>query len=423
MGKDRKPRKHTESAKHVRPVHEKCRDHVCPQCDKGFMRANSLKVHILTVHEKRSAHQHEKRSAHQCSQCTSAFGCASKLRTHVHTVHEKRKDHQCLQCTSAFGLPGNLRKHVRTVHENCRPHKCSECPAAFGRAEHLKAHVRTVHEKRRDHKGSECPAAFGKAQHLGTHVRTVHQKCRDHKCLECDAAFGEMGNLRTHMERIHDIGKYKCDYCLQKRNSSIPYDDHTQGEVQICRKCFVKTGRVMNSRDELVWRAYLEARLDPTYLLGCDQSLKSMGGCSRKRPDMLSAYPQFVLLGECDENQHSGYNGGRSCEEARLSEIYEEPAIVGNKMVVLRWNPDGYKPPGSQAKVVSLKERLEIYVALHQHLLAHPPDAMINVYYLFYSPTNQMIMNKYPVHMIYSKADVEKLPRSSSSSSSSSSCC
>jgi hypothetical protein len=191
--------------------------------------------------------------------------------------------------------------------------------------------------------------------------------------------------------------------------------------VQICRKCLVKKGRVVNSRDELIWRQYLEDRLDPTYLLGCDKSLKSLGGCSMKRPDWISAYPEFVELGECDEKQHSGYNGGSSCEEARLAETYDEPGIIGKKMVVLRWNPDGYKPQGAQVKITSLKEKLETYVALRKHLLAHPPDDITNVYYLFYSPTNPLIMTKYPVHMIYSITDVETLSHSSGGSSSSSS--
>jgi hypothetical protein len=166
---------------------------------------------------------------------------------------------------------------------------------------------------------------------------------------------------------------------------------------------------VVNSRIELTWRQHLEQELGIEYLLGCDKSCRALGGCSLKRPDWLALWQEFVELGECDEGQHRGYNGGSSCEDARLSEIYHEEGIFGRKMVVLRWNPDGYKPPGDQKKVTSLKDRLAIYVALNQHLRLNPPPGLITVYYMFYSSGNSLISKEYPVHMINSMEDIEGL--------------
>ena len=54
---------------------------------------------------------------HACPQCDYKTGKANELRQHVRTVHEKRKDHACPQCDAAFGEAGTLRTHVRTVHE------------------------------------------------------------------------------------------------------------------------------------------------------------------------------------------------------------------------------------------------------------------------------------------------------------------
>ena len=139
------------------------------------------------------------------------------------------------------------------------------------------------------------------------------------------------------------------------------------------------------------------------------RSLRGLGGCSLKRPDWLATWPEFVELGECDEKQHTGHNGDYSCEEERLSEIYDEPSICGQKLVVLRWNPDGYTPPAGQAKVKGKEKRMAIYLALHRKLRQHPPSDLITVYYLFYSEDNPRICRQYPVHMIYSMADVEAL--------------
>jgi uncharacterized Zn-finger protein len=64
---------------------------------------------------------HEKRKDHVCPQCDTAFARAGNLRTHVRNVHEKRRDHACPQCNAAFGTAGNLRTHVRTVHKQAPP--------------------------------------------------------------------------------------------------------------------------------------------------------------------------------------------------------------------------------------------------------------------------------------------------------------
>ena len=67
---------------------------------------------------------HEKRRDHACPQCAAAFGEAGSLAKHVRTVHEKRRDHACPQCAAAFEEAGTLASHVRTVHEKRRDHLC-----------------------------------------------------------------------------------------------------------------------------------------------------------------------------------------------------------------------------------------------------------------------------------------------------------
>ena len=72
-----------------------------------FGEASKLTRHVCTVHEKSRDHA--------CPQCDTAFGHATHLRTHVCVVHEQHRDHACPQCDAVFGVA--LSRHVRVVHD------------------------------------------------------------------------------------------------------------------------------------------------------------------------------------------------------------------------------------------------------------------------------------------------------------------
>ena len=368
----------------------------------------------LTTHER--IHTGEKLYTCDFEGCGKAFIQEGGLTVHKRT-HTGEKPFTCYfeGCGKAFSHEGGLTVHKRT-HTGEKPYKCDfeGCGKAFSQKSNLNKHTLT-HTGEKPHKCDMdgCDFACAIVCNLVTHKRT-HTGEKPHKCdvEDCGFAFGRKEHLANHKENVHDIGNHECRYCSKNRNSSIPHQDAQEGEVQLCRICFNKaTGKVVNSRIELRWRQHLEQELGTAYLLGCDKSLRSLGGCSLKRPDWISRWPEFVELGECDEHQHRGHNGDYSCEEERLSEMYDEPSICGQKMVVLRWNPHGYTPPAGQPKVKSEEERLAIYVALHRRLRQRPPAELISVYYLFYSEDNPRICRnpQYRVRMINSLADVEAL--------------
>ena len=160
-----------------------------------------------------------------------------------------------------------------------------------------------------------------------------------HPCSQegCEERFKQAGDLKRHLALVHDIGPHPCNYCCCNRTSHIPYDDLNVGRVHICRKCF-RTVTGKNSRVELLWSDYVDAELGTDGLLGSDASLRSLGGCSRLRPDKLYLRDDTVEVDECDEHQHARFgNGGYRCEERRLSEIYDEPGICGRNLTVIRW--------------------------------------------------------------------------------------
>ena len=117
--------------------------------------------------------------------------------------------------------------------------------------------------------------------------------------------------------------------------------------------------------------------------MGSDKSLKSFGGCQRYRPDKLYIGLKMVELDECDEHQHK-YLVNYSCDERRVSEIYEEDGICGKNMVVIRWNPDYYTPPKGKNKQ-SRKDRLIMYKQLKLKLRKKQHTDKIHIYYMFYS--------------------------------------
>ena len=65
---------------------------------------------------------------------------------------------------------------------------------------------------------------------------------------------------------------------------------------------------------------------------------KILGGCSKRRPDILVDLGYQVVIIEIDENQHIDYDC--SCENKRLMELSRD---VGHRPIVfIRFNPDGY---------------------------------------------------------------------------------
>ena len=61
-------------------------------------------------------------------------------------------------------------------------------------------------------------------------------------------------------------------------------------------------------------------------------------GCSKRRPDLLADFGEFIIIIEIDENQHTTYD--TICENKRLMELSVD---VGHRPIVfIRFNPDEY---------------------------------------------------------------------------------
>jgi hypothetical protein len=204
--------------------------------------------------------------------------------------------------------------------------------------------------------------------------------------------------MDRHQQRIHDIGKFSCSFCAKACNSQNEYDD-TQGSHTICRACYNKaTGR--NSRKEKYVCDYLNT-LDfmAPFLLGMDKSFKSIGGCSKFRVDILYASGKHVLAVEVDEHSHMG-NGNYTCEEKRISDMYDE--FVGCQFTVIRFNPDAAKYPNGTRVKLSLEERTVRLGDLLKEIignLGNGDEPKIFVHYLFYNVDHPKLVQSIPKEM------------------------
>ena len=386
--------------------------HVCAKCTYSATRRSSLKSHL--------AHKHGIGAVWlTCPEagCTYRTLQCGHLKEHLAAKHGTGGVWlTCPEagCTHRTLRRSNLKMHLAHKHGigaiwlTCPEAGCTHRTLQRG---HLKLHLAAKHGIG----GLTCPEA-------GCTHRTLRRsdlkKHLAHKhgtgvvwlpCTHagCTSKFKSRGHLNAHLAHKHDIGDHQCEYCLGHHTSKIPYTDKNMGRVHICRKCYNRvTGKT--SRVELTWSNYTDTALGVDFLIGNDTSLRTLGGCSRRRPDKMYASPGHIEIDECDEHQHR-YHGSTAytCEEARLTEIYDDPSLCGSTMTVIRWNPDTYTvPPGSRR--VPRKERLAMFVALKQHLRRSrsEQDPRIRIFYMFYDRDNPTICQNLPRVFIDTWSDI-----------------
>ena len=382
-------------------------------CDSKFKRKSGLKQHKADIHDIGVKWFHC-----DVDGCDSKFKQKGHLKQHKEYVHDigvKWFHCDVDGCDSKFKRKGSLKRHKADAHDiGVKWFYCDVegCDSKFKRKSGLKRHKADVHDigvKWFHCVVDGCDSKFKRKSSLKLHKEYVHDisvKWFHCDVDGCDSKFKQKSSLKLHKEYVHDIGIHKCEFCYYNRNSHISHIDHT-GTYKICRKCYKKaTGK--ESRIEHIWSDYIDKELGTEFLTSSDKSLKSNGGCSLYRPDKLYIGAEKVEIDECDEYQHKRENGNYSCDEKRISDIYDENGIKGKDLVVIRWNPDNYKvPPGYTKK--KRKERLRLFVELKKKLRAKKQKDKIHIYYMFYDIDNPRISKKIPHTMIYDETDIHKI--------------
>ena len=405
----------------------------CDDCDWSFSAQAFLNRHIASKHKSEWLYCNlcDKKNQYKTK-------LDYNMGTHQSNIHGSSafKFFKCdvKGCKSNNGKPfetnykQSLQQHMASIHDiGVVYNYCSYCKdegkeTKFKHKKHLTSHIKSIHgigvkwlycdickDNGKEHKTKRL-------YHLNQHKMSVHDigvtwhycdickkkgtefkskrpdglikhKIHTHgvgeKMLICNLCTTgvkfkckDKANMKGHKEFVHDVGTNKCDFCLNNRNSQIPYDKHI-----ICVKCYnTVTGKKL--RIEHVISNYLDKEFGTEYLVLSDKSLTKIGGCNNFRPDKLYMSPQMALHIEVDEFQHKYENGTYKCDEKRMSIIAENCGSM--KYVCIRINPHAYVAP-HKSKRIKITERMEMLVNLMKHVVKNPPDNMQQIYYMFYN--------------------------------------
>ena len=380
-------------------------------CNRKFKTNGELKQHKLYKHNIDI-------TWHQCNQSECYYKAKNKndLKRHNTLNHDTNISwHYCFidECDFKSRIKGNLKQHKMYKHNidvTWYPCNQSGCDKKFKSNKELKQHVLHKHTSEEQINWKKCPECnknFKTNSGLKTHKLYKHNigiawyYCNVEGCI---SKFKTNSDLKRHLSYIHDIGTKNCSFCKRNVYSLTNYQNK-QGKNEICRRCYNKvTGK--NSRAETQMSNYLDKNIGTEFLLGSDRSLKSMGGCQLYRPDKLYSDPNIIIHIECDEFQHKRNNTTYLCDEKRISDIYDE--FSGKKYIVIRWNPDHYKPLNNKKKV-NRSKRLELLITLFRNIQSNPPNNIITIYYMFYNVDNILIAKNIPYYLIQNENDLNKL--------------
>merc|ERR1719186_739792 len=118
---------------HTKIVHDKVREHQCPECQKFFQ----TKTHVSFVHNKVANFP--------CDQCGTKCTTSTKLKIHVSSVHLKEKI-DCPECGLSVPL-AYLGQHVQRKHCEKTEIKfsCKDCEKLFPSRSQLAKHIMRIH--------------------------------------------------------------------------------------------------------------------------------------------------------------------------------------------------------------------------------------------------------------------------------------
>jgi hypothetical protein len=212
------------------------------------------------------------------------------------------------------------------------------------------------------------------------YVEVISNKCTFLGCHKI-SRYGNIGEkilfCNNHKEKqMIDLTSKKCNFegCLKKPVFGFKEDDqilycfdHRKDdminikskkcksnlcEIQIsnpnykgyCLRCFI-----FNFPEEKVSRNYkTKEKSVADYVRENNKQINIifdkiiLGGCSKRRPDILMDFGTHMIIVEVDENKHEGY----SCENKRMMEISQD--LGHPNIVFIRFNPDSYEKNGKK---------------------------------------------------------------------------
>ena len=225
---------------HIASVHDNSTENKkCQFCDKSFKLDTALKMHENTHKE-----------TFKCEACGRDFNNKNSLKRHIVLVHDKKRGFKCEICGRTFVFEYKLKKHrelTTPMNSSCKiiktnskmiekedavakimEFRCNLCDILLPKEREMKDHFKEVHKAKslnlRKNNIVKCvckicqKACLNKGNFLA-HYKRIHLKLKNHKCNFCDKAFTDKKDLTNHIERHENKKNYKCDLCNKTFNA------------------------------------------------------------------------------------------------------------------------------------------------------------------------------------------------------------
>ena len=279
--------------------------------------------------------------------CNCAFPGCTKQRNYG---TDPKKPSHCGQ----HKLPGMMVSKARCTAEGCQKLPSWGFVAPERCARHKMEGMRQFYGRLCKSPGCLRSASFGVQ-----HRKPI--RCLEHKTTD-------MTNVIAHMQPCVSCG-------LQTRADIVK-----KGLCYYCRPATMPT-----HSKELVVKKLLQTQLGHIDFVH-DRVTEAIleCACRKYRPDFWAELPTFVLVIEVDEHQHEQYEP--SCELRRLVELLA--ACMGKPLVVIRYNPDGYKIQGETERT-STKKRQAALIDTIRKYENRILDKILTVEYMFYTDLRQ----------------------------------
>ena len=173
----------------------------------------NLNKHIKTVHADGNF---------KCDECGLVFKNKDYLRVHVLSVHIKRSQtptHKCESCGKMFHSQALVNEHYKRTHL-VEPSTCDVCGKEFKNRSRLQNHLKTHDESSREKvewKCEICDKSYTCMKSKLKEVKQIHLLTHEEKKFECDFChkkYRRQKSLKAHIDADHKgIFNYKCERC------------------------------------------------------------------------------------------------------------------------------------------------------------------------------------------------------------------
>ena len=256
--------RHLAAVHNLPPGQEKSsRQFQCEICGRVLLSRQSLKHHVLAVHEGISRPQKKG----LCAYCGKICRTATALKEHQNKWHFDIKPFPCKTCGQAFHAKPVLRVHEKQAHSDVRNFPCEACGKAFKRHSDLKDHLLT-HSETRPYQCDICKKRYKKKPVLTRHYR-LHTGLKPFECKVCSASFADASILRRHVIAIHKVPRDKWHKDLSAEDLHVMAEKPDLNEVSPDKRkrrprtkrkttrvgevvCNVPTGDALTSTDQII---------------------------------------------------------------------------------------------------------------------------------------------------------------------------